>query len=69
MTEKMAHELNQPLTAIVNRCGAAINRIDIGNPDLEKIKEALISIEEQAIRSGEIVKQLQEMVKTEKNNF
>ncbi|GAA0405188.1 hypothetical protein GCM10009133_12280 [Cocleimonas flava] len=64
MTAGIAHELNQPLTAIVNRCSAAKNRIERDNPDLEKIKEALISIEEQAMRSGKIIKQLRSMVKS-----
>lgn len=69
VTAGIAHELNQPLTAIVNRCAAAKYRIDSDNPDLGKIKEALNSIEEQALRSGEIIKQLRARVKTKDNQY
>ena len=69
MTASIAHELNQPLTAIVSRCAAAKNRISRDNPDLGKIKQALESIEEQALRSGEIIKQLRAIVKTKDNQY
>ncbi|WP_169446389.1 PAS domain S-box protein [Leucothrix mucor] len=69
VTAGIAHELNQPLAAITSRCAAAKNRINRENPDLGKIKEALDSIEEQAIRSGEIIKQLRSLAKTKDNEF
>ena len=69
MTAGIAHELNQPLTAIASRCTAVKNRINRENPDLGKIKEALNSIEEQAFRSGEIIQHLRAMVKTKDNQF
>ncbi len=67
MSAGIAHELNQPLTAIVNRCAAARNRINSEEPDLDKIKEALKSIEEQAQRSGDIIDHMREMVKTKQS--
>ena len=67
MSAGIAHELNQPLTAIVNRCAAARNRINSDQPDLEKVKEALISIQEQAQRSGDIISNMREMVKTKQS--
>lgn len=67
MSAGIAHELNQPLTAIVNRCAAARNRINSEKPDLDKIKEALISIEEQAQRSGDIIENMREMVKSKQS--
>jgi two-component system sensor kinase FixL len=69
MTSSIAHEMNQPLTAIVSRCAAAKNRISRENPDLEKIKQALESIEEQALRSGETIKQLRAIVKPKENAY
>ncbi|WP_158278926.1 PAS domain-containing sensor histidine kinase [Leucothrix arctica] len=69
MTASIAHELNQPLTAIVSRCAAAKNRISTDNPDLGKVKQALESIEEQALRSGEIIKQLRAIVKPKTNQY
>lgn len=67
MSAGIAHELNQPLTAIVSRCAAARNRINSDEPDLDKIKQALKSIEEQAQRSGQIIEHLREMVKTKQS--
>jgi len=67
MTAGIAHELNQPLASIAIRCAAARNRIDSTEPDLDKVREALISIEEQAHRSGAIIQHLREMVKTKEN--
>lgn len=69
VTAGIAHELNQPLSAIASRCAAAKNRINHDTPDLDKIKRALDSIEEEAIRSGEIIKQLRSLVKRQENQF
>jgi len=63
MAASIAHEINQPLTAITTRCAAARNRINSDNPDLEKIRDALDSIEEQAHRSGEIIQHIQDLSK------
>ncbi len=67
MTAGIAHELNQPLTAISNRCAAVRNRIDSDQPDLAKIREAVQVIEEQALRSGDIIKNLRSLVTTQNN--
>lgn len=64
MAASIAHELNQPLTAIANRCGAIKRRIASDQPDLVKISAALESIETQALRSGEIIKQVRALVET-----
>lgn len=62
MAAGIAHELNQPLTAIASRCGAIKRRIGSDKPDLVKISAALESIETQALRSGEIIKQMRALV-------
>ena len=69
MSASIAHELNQPLTAIANRCAAVKNRIDSGNPDLAKIREAMLIIEEQAHRSGDIIEHLRSLIKTEHSPY
>ena len=69
MTAGIAHELNQPLTAISNRCAAVRNRIDSDEPDLAKIREAVQIIEEQAHRSGEIIQNLRSLVTTQNDQF
>ena len=67
MSASIAHELNQPLTAIANRCAAVKNRIDSAQPDLVKIRESVLIIEEQAHRSGDIIEHLRSLIKTEHN--
>ena len=63
MAAGIAHEINQPLTAIVSRCGAARRRIDGDDPDLDKLRTALKVITQQAHRSGEIVQRMRELAK------
>jgi C4-dicarboxylate-specific signal transduction histidine kinase len=57
MAASMAHELNQPLTAIAN-FAAASERLLVAdaNGNLEIIREALQDIQEQAHRAGEVIR-------------
>jgi two-component system, LuxR family, sensor kinase FixL len=62
MASTLAHELNQPLTALANYISGAkriIEREGIGDPHLA---DALISAEVGALRAGEIVRRLRELV-------
>lgn len=61
MVAGIAHEINQPLTAIITRCSAACRRIDSDNPDIDKLRIALEVIEHQAQRSGDIIQRLRGM--------
>jgi C4-dicarboxylate-specific signal transduction histidine kinase len=44
LTASIAHEVNQPLTAVVNNANASISLLPKGAPDLEEIREALTDI-------------------------
>jgi signal transduction histidine kinase len=59
----LAHEINQPLTAISNFAGAAIqlHRSDRLAPD--RAREVLSEIHQQSLRAGEIVKRLRGFMK------
>jgi len=62
MASTLAHELNQPLTALANYISGAkriVEREGIGDPHLA---DALISAEIGALRAGEIVRRLRELV-------
>lgn len=59
----IAHELNQPLTAITNYANAAAELAE--NPDEEKLallREATIEIGKEAIRAGQVVQRLREFI-------
>ena len=63
MASTLAHELNQPLTAIANYLKGSRRLLDSGQSDnVPKISEALERAAEQALRAGQIIRQLREFV-------
>jgi len=58
----MAHELNQPLSAIVNYANGASRRLKSGSGDNETLVDAMAHISGQARRAGEIIKRLRALV-------
>lgn len=63
MTAALAHELNQPLTAIVSNASAAKRFISQGAPDPEMMNELLQDISTAGHRAGEIIRGIRGMVK------
>jgi two-component system sensor kinase FixL len=65
LASSLAHELNQPLTAIANYCEAARDLIpDDGNdPSLALVREAVDEAAKETIRAGQIVHRLREFVR------
>lgn len=63
MSSALAHELNQPLSAIANYLNG-VQRLLAAQPEAvsPKIKEALSKAVEQALRSGDIIRRLREFV-------
>ena len=62
MATGIAHELNQPLSAIVNFANGCARRIRLDIGGKEELLEALGHISAQANRAGEIIKRLRGMV-------
>src|SRR3974377_1069464 len=65
MGAALAHELNQPLTAIINYVQAARRMSDTsgsGNPLPPRIAEALDKSAQQAVRAGQIIRRLRQFV-------
>jgi PAS domain S-box-containing protein len=63
MASSLAHELNQPLTAISNYSMAAVAMVKSGNADSERLLQALEKAAEQAQRAGKIIIRIREFVK------
>jgi C4-dicarboxylate-specific signal transduction histidine kinase len=58
----IAHELNQPLSAIVNYASGCARRLRSGKDDKDELLDALDRITGQATRAAEIIKRLRAMV-------
>jgi two-component system sensor kinase FixL len=63
MAATLAHELNQPLTAVTNYC-QAMRRMLAGEaePDLSRLREAVELSAGQALRAGQIIRRLRDFV-------
>jgi two-component system sensor kinase FixL len=62
MAAGIAHELNQPLSAIATYAQASDRMLSVPDPDLPEIREALKQISAQAMRAGEVIRRLRHMV-------
>lgn len=62
MATGIAHELNQPLSAIVNYANGCARRLSVKDSGSEELLNALCQISGQAKRAGEIIKRLRGMV-------
>lgn len=62
MATGIAHELNQPLSAIVNFANGCARRLKLGSGGDAEMLDALDQIASQANRAGEIIKRLRGMV-------
>jgi PAS domain S-box-containing protein len=56
LTASMAHEINQPLTAIANNGGAGLRWLDRETPDLAEAQNAFQRIVQDAVRAGNIIR-------------
>jgi two-component system, LuxR family, sensor kinase FixL len=63
MAASLAHELNQPLTAIVSNAGAGQRFLDQGEVDIQELHELMSDIVSDGERAGEIIRGIREMVK------
>ncbi|WP_337878066.1 PAS domain S-box protein [Caldimonas sp.] len=63
MASSVAHELNQPLTAISNYCNGIISRVKSGNINEADLLAALEKTAKQAQRAGQIIHRIRAFVK------
>ncbi len=65
MTASIAHEINQPLTAISMYAQAGIKLIERGNTDLKKLQNALDKLNTQSLRAGAIIERIQRFARAQ----
>jgi C4-dicarboxylate-specific signal transduction histidine kinase len=69
LTASLAHELNQPLTAIVSNAQAGERFLAGPTPPLEDVREILADIIADATRAGEVIRQIRGLVKKGAGEF
>jgi C4-dicarboxylate-specific signal transduction histidine kinase len=68
MASSVAHELNQPLTAINNYCNGMVSRIKSNNLSQADLLTALEKTAHQAQRAGQIIQRIRSFVKRSEPN-
>ena len=63
LTASIAHEVNQPLTAVVNNANACISLLPEGAPNLEEVRQALTEIIEDADRASAVIARIRQLAK------
>ncbi len=63
MASSVAHELNQPLTAITNYCNGMVSRVRAGSIETDDLIAALEKTSRQAKRAGQIIHRIRAFVK------
>jgi signal transduction histidine kinase/integral membrane sensor domain MASE1 len=63
LTTSIAHELNQPLTAILANAQTARHLLTAANPDLEELRAIVTDLIDEDKRAGEVIRRLRELLK------
>ncbi len=63
MASQIAHELNQPLSAITNYAGACVRRLQDDRADRDSLLEAMRLLSTQAHRAAQIVRQIRDFIR------
>jgi C4-dicarboxylate-specific signal transduction histidine kinase len=65
MASGIAHELNQPLTAIATNARACVRMLESGGDSGEQCSDVMERIAAQAERAGEVIRQIRHFVRKE----
>src|SRR4029078_4632 len=63
MTASLAHELNQPLSAIISNANAGMRFIDKGTADPETLREILVDVANDGRRAHEVIRNVRGTIK------
>ena len=63
MAASLAHELNQPLTAITQYCDALLSAGKTNAPSDHEVMECIEEMQDEAFRAGEIIRQLRQFIR------
>ena len=69
MASSVAHELNQPLTAINNYCNGMASRLERGQIDQDSLMMAIRKTSQQATRAGQVIQRIRNFVKRSAPNY
>ena len=69
MSSSLAHELNQPLTAVLSNAQAALRFLGRDPPDLQGARESLQHVVESDKRASEVIRRLRSMLRKETGEF
>jgi two-component system sensor kinase FixL len=65
MATGMAHEINQPLTAISTYARVCERYLEMGSSDLCELREALREISKESLRAGDIIRRLRQLARSD----
>ncbi|NUB12367.1 PAS domain S-box protein [Azospirillum brasilense] len=68
MASTLAHELNQPLSAIASYCTGCLNRLQAGSIRPDELATALEKLSGQAKRAGQIIRRIHDFVRKSEPN-
>jgi PAS domain S-box-containing protein len=63
LTASIAHEINQPLAAIVTQSDAALRFLNRNEPDLDEVRDALSCISRDAMHAADVVRGLRALAR------
>src|SRR5262249_44974167 len=63
LAASIAHQVNQPLAAMVTDAEASINWLAAAKPDLEQVREALSAIVNDGHRAADVIQRLRQLAK------
>jgi PAS domain S-box-containing protein len=63
LTASIAHEINQPLSAIVNNANACRRMLSQKRPDLDEVRQGVLEIADAGTRAGEVIARARELFK------
>jgi two-component system sensor kinase FixL len=63
LTASIAHEVNQPLTAIVNNANACLGLLPKGSRDLDEVRDALSEIVDDGDRASAVITRVRNLVR------
>jgi C4-dicarboxylate-specific signal transduction histidine kinase len=63
LTASIAHEINQPLAAIVSQSQAAQRFLSRDEPDLDEVRDALSCITRDGVRAAEVIRGLRALAR------
>ncbi len=69
MSTGIAHELNQPLAAISLYAQAGRNQLRNGDSDPETLTQILTRIETQALRAGDVIRQMRSLIGKQESRY